>query len=72
MTAVRRSAAAIEPFAGGLYVNAVSDEGAAGLRRSYSPDKLARLIALKDVYDPDNVFHLNHNIPPSALPPAGE
>jgi FAD/FMN-containing dehydrogenase len=72
MTAVRRSATAIEPFASGLYVNTVNDEGAAGLRRSYSPDKLARLVALKDVYDPENVFHLNHNIRPSAFLAADE
>jgi FAD/FMN-containing dehydrogenase len=65
--AVRRSAAAIEPFAGGLYVNAVSDEGRAGLRRTYSAAKLARLTAVKDQYDPDNTFHLNHNIPPSRV-----
>jgi FAD/FMN-containing dehydrogenase len=65
IAAVRRSAAAIEPFGGGLYVNAANDEGQAGVRRSYSASKLARLTALKDAYDPDNVFHLNHNIRPS-------
>jgi hypothetical protein len=26
---------------------------------------MARLIALKDRYDPQNTFHLNHNIHPS-------
>lgn len=65
IAAVRRSAAAIEPFGGGLYVNAANDEGQAGVRRSYSAGKLARLTALKDAYDPDNTFHLNHNIRPS-------
>jgi FAD/FMN-containing dehydrogenase len=61
----RRTAAALDPFARGQYVNTLSDEGAEGVRRAYPPDKLARLTALKDKYDPQNIFHLNHNIPPS-------
>jgi FAD/FMN-containing dehydrogenase len=65
----RRTAAALDPFARGQYVNTLSDEGAEGVHRAYPPEKLARLTALKDRYDPENVFHLNHNIRPSA--PAG-
>lgn len=65
MSACRRYAAAVEPFSIGTYVNALSDEGAAGVKRAYPPETLARLTALKDRYDPDNVFHLNHNIAPS-------
>ena len=61
----RESAAGLEPFASGAYVNVLGDEGAAGVRRAYSPAKLARLTALKDAVDPDNVFHLNQNIPPT-------
>jgi FAD/FMN-containing dehydrogenase len=61
----RRTAGALDPFARGQYVNTLSDEGAEGVRRAYPPDKLARLTALKDRFDPENVFHLNHNIPPS-------
>jgi FAD/FMN-containing dehydrogenase len=64
----RKSAARLEPFASGAYVNVLGDDGAAGLRRAYSPAKLARLTALKDAVDPDNVFRRNQNIPPS---PAG-
>jgi FAD/FMN-containing dehydrogenase len=65
MAAARRSAAALEPFASGVYVNALSDDGAEGVRRAYGPAKLARLTALKDAYDPENVFHLNQNIKPT-------
>jgi FAD/FMN-containing dehydrogenase len=57
----------MEPFADGVYVNALNDEGAAGVRRAYPAAKLARLTAVKDRYDPHNVFHLNHNIRPSAV-----
>ena len=64
MAAARRYAATLEPFASGMYVNAMSDEGASGVARAYRPEKLARLRALKTAYDPDNVFHLNHNIEP--------
>jgi FAD/FMN-containing dehydrogenase len=46
-------------------VNVLTDEGAAGVQLAYPPDKFARLTALKDAFDPDNVFHLNQNIPPS-------
>jgi FAD/FMN-containing dehydrogenase len=64
MAAARRAAAALDPFASGAYVNVLTDEGAQGVQRAYPPAKFARLTAVKNVYDPDNVFHLNHNIPP--------
>jgi hypothetical protein len=65
MAAARRYAATLEPFASGMYVNAMSDEGATGVARAYTPAKLARLRKLKTAYDPGNVFHLNQNIPPA-------
>ena len=65
IAAVRRAGAAMEPYASGNYVNSLADEGQAGVQRAYGGDKLARLSALKARYDPDNVFHLNHNIRPS-------
>lgn len=56
--------------AAGLYVNFLGAENGDVESRgqalaAYGPDKLAQLMALKDRYDPDNVFRLNHNIPPS-------
>ena len=65
MSAARASAARLEPYASGVYVNVLGDDGAAGVRRAYPPEKLARLTALKDAIDPDNVFHLNQNIAPT-------
>ena len=64
ITAARRYGAALEPFASGVYVNVLGDEGEAGVRRAYPAAKLARLAALKRRYDPDNLFHLNQNIRP--------
>jgi len=34
-------------------------------RAAYSEENYRRLVALKDKYDPANVFRFNHNIPPS-------
>jgi FAD/FMN-containing dehydrogenase len=44
------------------------DEGVARLRASYGEDTFKRLVALKDKYDPHNIFSLNPNIPPSGAP----
>ena len=64
---VRRTMAIVEQDAtDGRYVNANADEGPAETRAFYGDAKLARLARLKRVWDPDNVFRLNHNIPPSA------
>jgi FAD/FMN-containing dehydrogenase len=68
IAAARASATRLEPFASGVYVNVLGDDGAAGVQRAYPPAKLARLAAVKAVYDPDNVFHLNQNILPVAEP----
>jgi FAD/FMN-containing dehydrogenase len=64
---VRDLHAALEPLAGGrAYVNFLGDEGADGARRAYGPEKYERLVALKDRWDPDNLFRSNQNIVPSA------
>ena len=65
METVRTCARRMEPFATGAYVNALSDDGMAGVSRAYPPAALGRLTALKDMIDPENVFHLNQNIRPS-------
>lgn len=54
----------MRPYAAGVYANFLSDEGAEGLDAAYG-GRLQRLMALKDRYDPENVFRLNANIPPS-------
>jgi FAD/FMN-containing dehydrogenase len=45
------------------------DEGSWRLRASFGAEKFERLVALKDKYDPQNIFSLNTNIPPSTVPP---
>jgi Berberine and berberine like len=35
------------------------------VRAGYSEENYRKLVALKDKYDPANVFRFNHNIPPS-------
>jgi len=50
----------------GVYLNYISDEGDERVRSTYGPVKYDRLVALKDRYDPDNMFHLNQNIRPSS------
>ena len=48
----------------GAYGNYVTDEGEAVARAAYGVN-YDRLVALKNKYDPTNLFRLNHNIRPS-------
>jgi len=57
---------ALEPYtSGGTYTNFMS-EGDDRLKEAYGQEKYERLVALKDRYDPTNLFRLNQNISPSA------
>ena len=53
---------------GGAYLNFTPE--ADRVRDGYGEEKYRRLVAVKDTYDPDNLFRLNQNIPPSR--PVGE
>jgi FAD/FMN-containing dehydrogenase len=57
-------AAASDASTGRAYVNFLGDTDAA--RTSYGDETYARLVSLKNRYDPTNVFRLNQNIEPSA------
>jgi FAD/FMN-containing dehydrogenase len=60
---------AMQPFStGGVYVNYLgseADEGAERVRVAYGAEKYRRLLALKEKYDPTNLFRLNQNIRPT-------
>jgi len=60
----------LDQFAGSLrqddaaYVNFLGDEGEARVRDAYPGPTWDRLREVKRHYDPDNLFRVNHNIPP--------
>jgi FAD/FMN-containing dehydrogenase len=57
---------AMQPYARGVYVNYLGvGDSAERVRAAYSPEKYARLAALKREVDPENLFHRNQNIPPA-------
>jgi hypothetical protein len=61
-------AEATRPFqTGDTYVNFMELDGASTerVRAAYAPEDYERLVALKDRYDPNNLFRFNRNIPPS-------
>jgi FAD/FMN-containing dehydrogenase len=58
-------AAAIRQSDHGAYVNFVGDEGEARVRAAYPGATWDRLVEIKRRYDPENLFRLNQNIPPS-------
>jgi hypothetical protein len=55
---------AMKPYAsGGAYVNFLMEEGQDRVKASYGSN-YKRLTHIKNVYDPDNFFHINQNIMP--------
>ena len=55
----------MKPFAsGGVYVNALEEEGDDRVKEAYGAG-YDRLVALKNKYDPTNLFRLNQNIKPT-------
>jgi FAD/FMN-containing dehydrogenase len=50
---------------GGEYVNFTADATQDRVQASYPPATYQRLVAVKDRYDPSNLFRLNQNIRPS-------
>jgi FAD/FMN-containing dehydrogenase len=64
-TWVREAMAIVEgDLVPGRYVNELSDASPEMTRSTYGDEKLQRLRALKRIWDPTNVFHLNHNVAP--------
>ena len=62
----RSIAAAMKPWTtGGVYLNFIGDEGMHRVESAYGSEKYARLRKIKRLWDPDNVFRHNQNIPPA-------
>jgi Berberine and berberine like len=66
---------ALQPHASaGVYVNYLgqeADEGADRVRAAYGSSKYERLTAMKQEYDPQNMFRMNQNIKPGIRSPHG-
>ena len=48
----------------GIYVNFVAEPTADAIEGAFGPEKYARVVEVKEAFDPDNVFRSNTNIPP--------
>lgn len=56
---------------GAVYLNFTGDEGQERLIAGLGADNYRRLARIKADYDPENVFHRNHNIAPGRVPAQG-
>jgi hypothetical protein len=50
-------------LADGVYVNFLGEEGAERVQQAYGTATYERLVALKNRWDPANLFRVNQNIP---------
>lgn len=66
---VRETWAQLEPHTTGAYLNFLDEDDTARVRSAFESDTWARLLATKQTWDPDNTFHINHNIAVSAQQP---
>jgi FAD/FMN-containing dehydrogenase len=58
-------AAALQQGDPGAYVGFLGEEGPARVGQAYPGATWERLAQIKARYDPTNLFHLNHNVPPA-------
>ncbi len=57
----------LQPWSSGaVYLNFIGDEGQDRVVAGFGRENYQRLATIKAQYDPDNVFHVNHNIMPSS------
>jgi FAD/FMN-containing dehydrogenase len=62
----RQLRADLTPWASGaVYLNFIGDEGEDRVVAGFGRENYARLVKVKAQFDPDNVFHRNHNIKPA-------
>jgi FAD/FMN-containing dehydrogenase len=63
---IRGFSEAMHPYtSGGVYLNMEPDAREERVRAGYGAEKYAKLVALKDKWDPGNLFRVNQNIKPS-------
>jgi hypothetical protein len=63
---VRETEQALRPFTSGrMSLNFISEANNDRVRAAFGEEKYRRLVALKDKYDPTNLFRMNQNVPPT-------
>jgi len=61
---IRQTAVALDQGVPGAYVGFLREEGEDRLHAAYPDATWERLRDIKTIYDPNNVFERNQNIPP--------